>query len=57
MGRKSRIDLKEWIKVHGSDFVIKVRDGKPYISRRPKRDKSRRKSPGNRSRSTCSSSR
>lgn len=45
MGRKSRIDLKEWVKVHGSDFVIKVRGGKPYISRRPKRDKSRRKSP------------
>ncbi|MFH1537357.1 MAG: hypothetical protein ABIH66_00265, partial [bacterium] len=46
MGRKSRIDLKEWVKVHGSDFVIKVRGGKPYISRRPKRNKSRRKSPG-----------
>lgn len=45
MSKKQRIDLNEWVKVHGSDFVVKVRDGKPYLSRKPKRNKNRRKAP------------
>ena len=44
--KNSQIDLKEWIKTHGTDFVIKVRNGKPYISKKPVRAPGRRKSPG-----------
>ena len=45
--KKSRnLDLKKWVNTHGTDFVIKVRNGKPYISRKPKRDPERKKSPG-----------
>lgn len=40
-----QINLKEWVDMHGTDFVIKVRDGKPYICRKPKRNPGRRKSP------------
>ena len=43
--KKTRIDLKEWVDTHGTDFVIKMRNGKPYICRKPKRDPARRKSP------------
>lgn len=42
--KKNKIDLKQWVETHGSDFTIKVRDGKPYISRKPKRDPARKKS-------------
>jgi len=42
--RDKKVDLKKWIDTHGTDFVIKVRDGKPYISRKPRRDPSRKKS-------------
>jgi hypothetical protein len=41
---KNSINLKEWVNTHGTDFVIKVRNGKPYISRKPQRDPTRRKS-------------
>ena len=44
--KDDRIDLAEWVKTHGSDFVIKVRNGKPYLSKKPRRDPSRRKSAG-----------
>jgi hypothetical protein len=43
--KKEKINLKEWVSTHGTDFVIKTRDGKPYICRKPKRDPTRRKSP------------
>ncbi len=41
---KNQINLKEWVNTHGTEFVIKVRNGKPYISHKPKRDPARRKS-------------
>jgi len=40
----SGISLKEWIDTHGTDFVVKIRGGKPYISRKPHRDPNRKKS-------------
>ena len=43
--KAGRINLRDWIDFHGADFVIKVRDGKPYICRKPKRNPGRRKSP------------
>ena len=43
--KKEKINLKEWVSTRGTDFVIKTRDGKPYICRKPKRDPARRKSP------------
>jgi len=43
--KAEQINLKEWVNTHGTDFVIKMRDGKPYICRKPKRDPTRRKSP------------
>ncbi len=42
--KKNTIDLKQWVETHGTDFVIKVRNGKPYLSRKPKRDPKRKKS-------------
>jgi hypothetical protein len=44
--KSGQIDIREWVNTHGSDFVIKVRDGKPYICRKPKRDPARKKSQG-----------
>lgn len=43
--KSDKIDLKQWVSTHGTDFVIKVRGGKPYVARKPKRDKTRVKSP------------
>ncbi|MEW5945467.1 MAG: hypothetical protein AB1742_04635 [bacterium] len=43
--KRDRIDLCEWVKTRGTEFVIKVRGGKPYLSRKPRRDPARRKSP------------
>lgn len=44
--KRDTISLKEWIDLHGADFVFKVRGGKPYFSRKPKRNTSRKKSEG-----------
>jgi hypothetical protein len=44
--KEQHIDLKEWIKTHGTEFVVKVRNGKPYLSKKPKRNPGRRKSAG-----------
>jgi hypothetical protein len=44
--KSQKIDLQKWVETKGSDFVIKVRGGKPYISRKPKRDPARKKSTG-----------
>jgi hypothetical protein len=41
---RDNISLREWIDIHGTDFVVKVRGGKPYISRKPKRNPARKKS-------------
>ncbi len=43
--KKEKINLKEWVSTHGTDFVIKMRNGKPYICRKPRRNTSRGKSP------------
>jgi hypothetical protein len=44
--KEQQIDLKQWIKLHGSGFVVKVRNGKPYLSKKPNRNPARRKSAG-----------
>ena len=44
--KEQKIDLKEWVNLRGSDFVIKFRGGKPYIARKPHRNPNRRKSAG-----------
>ncbi|MEW6202034.1 MAG: hypothetical protein AB1546_08665 [bacterium] len=44
--KRQKIDLREWVNLRGSDFVVKYRGGKPYISRKPRRNPNRRKSPG-----------